>query len=1178
MLEPRWRTDLRGASLVAEIDPDEKQVRDALRALGRIYEDSYDEDKNRWLKTKYPAVLLTGMAGIARFGYESGNYWTAVREAVGVTLGQADQARWGQAFLDNLDRFRLARFRGPQRFVSEILMHAGVPSYCLKDLLRLLASRQEVDPEITAADLHAWATAPGRESRLSDVDKPVARFIRDGGEFAEEYLDRVLDLLDRLYEPEFDGTGLHLPSWVVGQARGLAESGALALTRGPRIRNAHTADRPRLMLEPYGRGVFAWLPPVGEAPDGRAVWLVTIDGIPLQVKSKGLWAGASESAPATSVVIDRPAASVQVQLAGSPLVTELDVVDRAAPLLVFTDDGRELPRTVSLPSEPVWLLHPELTDSAEAALEIQGDARVLAEVDAPCGWAGWQMRQVDLSSVTALRWGAAPWRVVRAARRPRLELPETLPGVRTMYDSPVYGCVPRIHVPGEPGGEISWTIRIRRPGTGEVVYNQEHRVAESTAIAAFDGLTRPLMGPYEITVRGPLGRGRTWSIELAEGLSVAVEPAWRALTHEGLVRAAVEVRAASVAGCSLDVRPANRFLRSTEPSGQFTVSGPDCTEVFTVTPPHMAAATTIGGRRSSWKVRPVSIDNEDLGEASIDISVPRATDAQLVVVAGGADRQRLRAGQAGSGEVCRFDLGAITDTVAVHGAANLELEVAGNRFPVGRCHPRRLARRVDIVDGRLVLEADVVLDDLMAGIYQGFAPWAEPHVVQIAKDLRSPVLPDRLANGGPVLVHLRIDDPWVPTEWPEWPGNANTYLIEAVAYRPPTAGDPAEHLRACLAGEESFSPRPGTAALGLRLYARAPAVRKLARTDVRRLATEAVSHGPAEVFEALAGGGIRPDTAVGPMVAAGFTLLAPDPWVGREDELRLWQRSPLAAAIASAHSLAEGDEELLEQVVRCAGDVAADLLAGREDPHTRIGSFVGNAEMLAQLPMEQVHSMWLAAAVVPQGLLSSEDRAIAARQLFDVRNVPSVAAVALAAPARVREMRLLLALHQVETAPSTIEHPPWMRNCLEILDRRGLEPHIRELAQAMLGEYSNLPAATAVGAALRAARAKDATTSSTLKVRAASGVNVGAVGAVGAIAARCPDVERQWTRSNSWVLLPALSIGLAFASRFAARGDRGAESFVRGQLDAYATLARRAPRMVTCDLLLAELTIAGALR
>ena len=71
------------------------------------------------------------------------------------------------------------------------------------------------------------------------------------------------------------------------------------------------------------------------------------------------------------------------------------------------------------------------------------------------------------------------------------------------------------------------------------------------------------------------------------------------------------------------------------------------------------------------------------------------------------------------------------------------------------------------------------------------------------------------------------------------------------------------------------------------------------------------------------------------------------------------------------------------------GPIADAVLRGEDDPAARAGSFVGAERFTTMLP-EQVDRIWRAADVVPRGRLSADERAVAARELFERRGRPGV--------------------------------------------------------------------------------------------------------------------------------------------------------------------------------------------
>jgi hypothetical protein len=61
---------------------------------------------------------------------------------------------------------------------------------------------------------------------------------------------------------------------------------------------------------------------------------------------------------------------------------------------------------------------------------------------------------------------------------------------------------------------------------------------------------------------------------------------------------------------------------------------------------------------------------------------------------------------------------------------------------------------------------------------------------------------------------------------------------------------------------------------------------------------------------------------------------------------------------------------------------------------------------------------------------------------------------------------------------------------------------------------------------------------------------------------------------SGWPVFPAISMGLALVARHVARGDKS-RAWLQGVSHLWADLARIAPDLVTIDLILADLTIAG---
>ena len=381
-----------------------------------------------------------------------------------------------------------------------VLPNADIPAFDLGKFFRLLLSRRRLDPGMDAESFLTWATAPGRRLRLAELDAPARRYLAEGGECALDLVDRCLDLLDRLAGPKPDLDGVRLPDRFADAAR--KQIGAQRLGQ-PVVRRTATTTRsrpprPRIGLDPGGAGVQVILPPAGEI----ATWRVTADGDPVTVRTRAQ----------TMHPLPRPVRTVHVCLAGRDHVTELEVVPSTDPILFFSEDGRWLPAQFPLPPENVWILRP-----ADRELTTAGELRAITEGPLPPGWAGWHLQLASLETVSSLTLEGGPAHAVQRHSRPRLLLGEPLPGVTAPDGSPVYAKPPQLRLPDA----LRWHVGIRPAGGGSSLVSTEiDRVGPADI---WDGVPRPILGAFDITARGPLGRWMHTTIGVAE-ICVAEAP------------------------------------------------------------------------------------------------------------------------------------------------------------------------------------------------------------------------------------------------------------------------------------------------------------------------------------------------------------------------------------------------------------------------------------------------------------------------------------------------------------------------------------------------------------------------------------------------------------------------------------------------------------------------------
>lgn len=991
--EPRWLHRLSMVSLAAEAEISASECAQIAEELGALYREHkrVGSGVTECLR-KWPACLVASMTGVAISSFAHGAFWPAFWEAAKYPGTGADEAIWGDAFKHSLERLGLPVFPNlPLRHVGQILMHAGIPAYCLDDFFRLLLERSRQDPGLDADSFLAWATETGRGLRLSELDKPAQRFLLSGGEYAHDIVDRTLDLLDRLAHPEPDFDAVQLPDYMVEKAKSALAVGSLDVSRGSRsVASARRQAQPRIALDPYGQGVHVVLPAVGETPDGIARWRITADGETATVQSRAAWVGAAETTPETVFPLARPVRSVAVSLSErEDLAAELAVYDAADPVLFFGDDGRRLSGAISLPRSQVWIMHP-----ADRELEITGEIGHIAEPAVPFGWDGWRLRRLSLEGVRSigLQRGNRSHSVELQARL-SLRLGEPVRGASTPFGSPVYPVPPQLELPGTDGAEITWHVEIRRVAGATSLVSRVVKADDESDIWA--GVPRPVLGAFEVTVRGPLGRGLRRTVFVAEGLSVTYSPPVRLLTEIGLASG----KATLTAGIGAVVHPSTLPFGPDERIHSVEYRTADESEPIVITPPH-AAVMCAGAGVTTWTTSVLHLVSEEFEDAGkLLVRIPgqdRSSRLEVAARVPGQPVQTIPASGQQSAGLVGFDLSRAADTVAKVGRAELAVGLDGQFMPIARVRPRRLATGVELVGNKLVLHNAAIVGGLTAGVYLAYAPWRPPAELEVAPD-GMVALPDELCDAGPLRVLLRVDDPWVVSRWPMWPATDACAYTCATGGVPVSAEDPEEEgLSRFVAGAGELPKLANHLGWLWRLVVLAPElVRAGARADLAAACKAGLRRHKRAALLAVADEELSKNDVVHALIATGLAAAALEeatPTTSRTWVLeRLWSGWPAVAALATG-DLSEDDAIAETAMVQC-GDILAEILAGHDDPHALVGRFGPESEQLARLPPEQLDMIWQAAAVVPKALLDADTRVTAARQMFDARHKPLTRAI-----------------------------------------------------------------------------------------------------------------------------------------------------------------------------------------
>ncbi len=358
------------------------------------------------LQHRYPCTFVTYLVFQGVYGYEEGDYWSAVCEATGLPHVPNYTMEWGQTFEAVVEELGLSHEFAGHRYVGAILGHGGIPTGSLPDFFEHMLQPSVTKPEFAALAtrelIEEWLTRSPRYF----VDKPVLRFLEYGGQVAEDFVDRcrqmAQEVLDSGEIPMAAEIGL--PDSVVACYQEWIEDPerfAPVRRTGPRLR------RPRVILEPWGSGVQVWLPeqqpPVAQS-HGEVWWEIqageeTVE-LPVQLRRVDL----DLKTESISVPLQRPARAYCVRLFvdGECLREWLyDGTDDTHPLWVFdAETGVLLPQRKRLPGRLLWVLYPA---DVELHAEPAGQSFVREQLpQLPWAWHDQQAYAVDLSGISAL--------------------------------------------------------------------------------------------------------------------------------------------------------------------------------------------------------------------------------------------------------------------------------------------------------------------------------------------------------------------------------------------------------------------------------------------------------------------------------------------------------------------------------------------------------------------------------------------------------------------------------------------------------------------------------------------------------------------------------------------------------------------------------------------------------
>lgn len=965
----QWGAGLRRVSLIAELEVDDDDAERAIRTLGAVLR----RNRARLVAAHHPAFLLVALTYAGMTSWEEGTFYAKVAASMGCTKEDAEDAT--KAFHTCLDRFDLPKFdeAGGMRWITPVLLHGGIPLDHLDELLDLLATRRRRDPSTSGESFVEWTRLNPRAVAMQP--KALVRFLQYGGDFAPDFVGRVIDLID--------GQDVILPRRSRERLDDLIAQGRVVR---PSVRRE---VRPSFAVLDNAT-LIVRLPGVRPQGAERDVeWRVHQGGHVDTVTASVPWTAGAHLTEAHAVEILAPVRDITVERDGS--ATVLPLVRAEDPLLVFDADGEYVPITRPVPAGTVTVMWP--SGPAEPPVDRDGNPWPGDDLDVPYGWDGWTQRQGEVAAGGVLRWRDGPVHRVAGADKARVVVGDRHGWVQTRDGFDVTLQRPSVVLPAAADPR-DWTVLVstRR---GNVV----ERVAPTgQVVELLATVPAPVASDLVVSVKGPLGRGVERRVVLVEQLDVHCEPEHRPLASTGgLVEANLVMRCdgRDLGEWSMGARQRDVEVEIDELQ-------------LVVTPPHTRLSWVSNDVPGPWTVEPVVVSAEQVVQGALRVDGLTGRKAPRLVFESGYVRQELLARRARRTS-CEFDLSALRDAVIHAGSGVLHLSSDSMRARVATIRPKRLAETVKVEHGRLHVDTTVA-EPLEALVYRLAAPWEPERVVTVD----SPVvgLPEELVGRGPLRVLVRRVDEWTSAV----PAGIPQLGIDVFDVAQPWHADreaPEDRvLCAWLVGDEVDG--DGVVASETVDHAvQAIAIRNLpVRRSTRVGIAELLRANPQAALEGLSTTNASTDKITFAVVASGLAS-APAGELDRPDLAEtLLARSPLAATLASSasihrHGVSAPAAALLASAL---GESLVDLWGGQPD-HAAVGMFI--PQFLEHPELAKAAFDYL--APVPQALLDDDSRTVACYRMWQMRRClvePSEAAMTL-----IQASQRVLHLHDVDLWP-----------------------------------------------------------------------------------------------------------------------------------------------------------------
>lgn len=1012
---PSFRTDW--------LNDRELEVRESFRTAALVLDTNFDEDtvgrvaevlgyqlqlwKRKgllsigWVTKRYPGLLLLTLVGHAATDYEQHAYWETFWERLGLPRMQDFETDTRHAVPQLLRKFQLKQFSELDgKFVLKLAMHAGIPNYCLGDIVQCMSEHLRNDREPTAVSIVEWLCEPTKEYRLNQLDVPAQNFILYGGDFALDILDRILDLL--LYVSENPDTWLEssnagelttettgLPSVMLNALLdSLEQLGDQVAAHLPsRRRKGRLGASPFIRLDTVEDTVEVCLPATDDM-EGAARWQLLLDGEPHEVRGELGWGAAADQPPAV-LAVPQPTRLINATRVGSARSYSLPLVDTQDPMLVFTNEGRLVGRQEVVPqSERVFVLMPRDHTIREAGSDLELEA---IDLGVPSGWLLWRMVEISTIQLDGLRLANEQGQFVGAGRNvrptevPELVLQSPVTGITTVNRNPVYADRPWVYLPSHPSGPLRWQVTARRVGEQKPIAQTDYEATEPAEYDPFEDFSGNLLGYFEIRVRGPIGSDLRRIVFVAEGLKADFEPACRFPVQRGLAPATAALSSGALEFSDDRIEFSTEDLRK-----RVTLSNDELREQVVVSPPHVVARLDQMQQRPQWSAAPKVVTPESLAEkpiAAVRVPLEDAAVEFCALDSSGNIIQKVDPTYQEHNDSFDLSAGHFAETFADVTSGELVARIwysqakAWQTVTIARVRPAELFSSLELGGEVLVVHGRVDVEGLTLQLWSESAPWRPAESISIDHDIVT--LPTHLRGAGVLKAKVVVDDPWAPVDPPPWPPEDAVRLSQAGWFRDQDYAR--DSLARFIAGEGQL-PLPLTRCpeMWSAVMALSRRTSAVSQRSLREISRE-IRHDSRDALEALGRSNVPTNLHPSLVIASGLVKRRLSPQVGFEDV----NPSPLIACLGAVADVIGGDRHETAQVANVlryhGGARAVALFNSGTDVLPAEGVIDQSAFAMHNMPALKVEAIFEACRVVPGALLDKDTRFDAVAELFHRR-------------------------------------------------------------------------------------------------------------------------------------------------------------------------------------------------